>query len=243
MVETEAELQCYPLTRSSRYSWDNDNLTQVFTRSSDLLDLWSHYSSSPTEQRFGLQEEASEDSYRPKHKTSTNKTTAHVHVILLTPAAVLWVWPHAEENQKNIIELLHAPQLLLPWLTQTWLSILDQPGSVLPSLSGRTQSTHPGHRQTNGRLTQVLEHFKRNLLKTSVSKMLKSLHKRAGSVQHCCARFSLWSFLMFPKQISRAILMTPPQERQTTSGLQQIKNNCYTKKGKKSKRGPQSRRG
>lgn len=106
-------------------------------------------------------------------------------------------------------------------LTQTWLSILDQPGS--------------GRRQANGRLTQVLEHFKRNLLKTSVSKMLKSLHKRGGSAQHCCAQFSLWSFLLYPKQISRAILMTPPQERQTTSSLQQIKNNCYTKKGKKIK--------
>lgn len=136
---------------------------------------------------------------------------------------------------KKIIELLHAPQLLLPWPKHGWASWTSQVLS-LSSLSGRTHSTHPGRRRTNGRLTQVLEHFKRNLLKTSVSRMLKSFDKRRGSAQHCCAQFSLWSFLLFLKQTSRAILMTPPQERQTDHiRLTANKEQLLHKEGKKIK--------
>lgn len=62
--------------------------------------------------------------HRPKHKTSTDKTEAHVILLLL--AAVLWTWLRAGESHG-------APSCSSASsssLTQTWLNILDQPGPV-----------------------------------------------------------------------------------------------------------------
>lgn len=184
--------------------------------------------------------------HRPKNKMSTDKTKAHV--IRLLPTAVLWAWLHAGESHG-------APSCCSAsssFLTQTWLNILDQPGPVNNTqvwVVFLIQRIEAFGKQTPGWF-KFENISNRNLLKTAVSKILKSIRQKKWiSAAFLCPALSLGYVLLLLKSnsptLSYAILMTQPQERhrQTTSDVQQIKNYSYTKEKKKSKKRPQSRWG